>query len=89
MLFLKLGVYHLCTPVQKRVGSRRENYAALVIISFIFANAHMNPTPVNRLLRFFQFMIYRALYYLNGRNLLPAIVVHATWNLILLNPVVF
>jgi len=63
--------------------------AALVIVSYIFANAHTNPTPVNWLLRFFQFIIYGALYYLNGRNLLPAIVAHAAWNLVLLNPVVF
>jgi len=59
--------------------------AALIIVSYIFANAHTNPTPVNWLIRFFQFMIYGALYYLYGRNLLPAIIAHSTWNLILLN----
>jgi len=61
-------------------------FAALMIVSYIFANAHSNPTSVNWLLRFFQFMIYGALYYLYGRNLLPAIIAHSTWNLILLNP---
>jgi len=60
-------------------------FAALMIVSYIFANAHSNPTSVNWLLRFFQFMIYGALYYLYGRNLLPAIIAHSTWNLILLN----
>jgi len=60
-------------------------FAALTIVSYIFANAHTNPTSVNWLLRFFQFMIYGALYYLNDRNLLPAIIAHSTWNLILLN----
>jgi membrane protease YdiL (CAAX protease family) len=64
-------------------------FAALTIVSYIFANAHTNPTSVNWLLRFFQFMIYGALYYLYGRNLLPAIIAHSTWNLILLNPVEF
>jgi membrane protease YdiL (CAAX protease family) len=61
-------------------------FAALMIVSYIFANAHTNPTSINWLLRFFQFMIYGALYYLYGRNLLPAIIAHSTWNLILLNP---
>ena len=64
-------------------------FAALTIVSYIFANAHTNPTSVNWLLRFFQFMIYGALYYLYGRNLLPAIIAHSTWNLILLNPFEF
>jgi len=64
-------------------------FAALMIVSYIFANAHTNPTSVNWLLRFFQFMIYGALYYLYGRNLLPAIIAHSTWNLILLNPFEF
>jgi len=64
-------------------------FAALMIVSYIFANAHTNPTSVNWLLRFFQFMIYGALYYLNGRNLLPAIIAHSTWNLMLLNPFAF
>jgi membrane protease YdiL (CAAX protease family) len=60
-------------------------FATLTIVSYIFANAHTNPTSVNWLLRFFQFMIYGALYYLNDRNLVPAIVAHSTWNLILLS----
>jgi membrane protease YdiL (CAAX protease family) len=63
--------------------------AALVIVSYIFANAHTNPTPVNWLMRFSQFLIYGAIYYLNDRNLLPAIVAHSAWNLILLNPFEF
>jgi membrane protease YdiL (CAAX protease family) len=60
-------------------------FAALTIVSYIFANAHTNPTSVNWLLRFFQFMIYGSLYYIYGRNLLPPIIAHSTWNLILLN----
>jgi len=63
-------------------------FAALMIISYIFTNQHTNPTSVNWLLRFFQFMIYGALYYLNDRNLLPAILAHSAWNLVLLNPLV-
>ena len=63
--------------------------SALIIVSYIFANAHTNPTPVNWLIRFFQFMIYGALYYIYGRNLLPARIAHSTWNLILLNPFEF
>jgi membrane protease YdiL (CAAX protease family) len=59
-------------------------FAALMMVSYIFANAHTNPTSVNWLLRFFQFMIYGALYYLYDRNLLPAIIAHSTWNLMLL-----
>ena len=54
--------------------------AALMIISLVFASVHINPTPVNWLVRFSQFMIYGGLYYLNDRNLLPAVVAHATWN---------
>ncbi len=64
-------------------------FAALMIVSYIFANAHTNPTSINWLMRFFQFMIYGAIYFLNGRNLLPAIVAHSAWNLILLNRVEF
>jgi membrane protease YdiL (CAAX protease family) len=64
-------------------------FAALTIVSYIFANAHTNPTSINWLLRFYQFMIYGGLYYLYGRNLLPAIFAHSTWNLILLNPNTF
>jgi membrane protease YdiL (CAAX protease family) len=64
-------------------------FAALVIVSYIFANAHTNPTSLNWLIRFFQFMIYGAIYYLNDRNLLPAIVAHSAWNLILLNSFTF
>jgi membrane protease YdiL (CAAX protease family) len=64
-------------------------FAALMIVSYIFANAHTNPTSVNWLLRFFQFMIYGALYYLYGRNLLPAIIAHSAWNLILFYAIVF
>ena len=64
-------------------------FAALMIVSYIFANAHTNPTSVNWLLRFFQFMIYGAIYYLYDRNLLPAIIAHLAWNLILLNPLEF
>lgn len=64
-------------------------FAALTIVSYIFANGHTNPTSLNWLLRFFQFMIYGALYYLNDRNLLPAIIAHSAWNLILLNPLAF
>ena len=63
-------------------------FAALMIVSYIFANAHTNLTSVNWLLRFFQFMVYGGLYYLYGRNLLPAIIAHSTWNLVLLNPIV-
>ena len=63
--------------------------AVLVIVSYIFANAHTNPTSFNWLMRFFQFMIYGAIYYLNDRNLLPAIVAHSAWNLILLNSFTF
>jgi len=64
-------------------------FAALTIVSYIFANAHTNPTSLNWLLRFFQFMIYGGLYYLYGRNLLPSIIAHSTWNMILLNPNTF
>jgi membrane protease YdiL (CAAX protease family) len=64
-------------------------FASLMLVSYIFANAHTNPTSLNWLLRFFQFMIYGALYYLYSRNLLPAIIAHSTWNLILLNPLEF
>ena len=64
-------------------------FAALMIVSYIFANAHTNPTSINWLLRFFLFMIYGALYYLYGRNLLPGIIAHSTWNLILLDPIAF
>lgn len=58
--------------------------ASLMLISFVFANAHINPTPLNWLVRFFQFMIYGGLYYLNDRNLLPAFVAHATWNTVIM-----
>lgn len=64
-------------------------FAALVIVSYIFANGHTNPTYVNWLLRFFQFMIYGALYYVNGRNLLPAIIAHSAWNMMVMNPFEF
>jgi hypothetical protein len=59
-------------------------FSALLLISFIIANSHVNPASVNWLLRFNQFLIYGGLYYLNDRNLLPAFVAHATWNTVIM-----
>lgn len=65
------------------------NFAALMTVSFIIANAHFNPTSINWLLRYFQFMIYGAIYYIYDRNLLPAIMAHSSWNFLLLSPIIF
>jgi len=62
-------------------------FVALMISAYLMAEAHLNPAPINWLLRFFMFMIYGALYYLNERNLLPSIVAHSVWNIILLNQI--
>jgi len=60
------------------------NVFSLIIISFIIAIYHTNPTSISFLLRFFHFTIYGAIYHLYNRNLLPAIVTHSSWNLLLL-----
>jgi len=54
--------------------------AGLVFSAVLFAFFHENPAFVNWLVRFFMFVLYGGLYYLNRWNLLPAIVAHATWN---------
>jgi len=64
------------------------NFAALMIVSFIIANAHFNPTSINWLLRYFHFMVYGAIYYVFKRNLLPAIIAHSSWNFLLLSPII-
>lgn len=63
------------------------NFSALMIVSFIIANAHFNPTSINWLIRYFQFMIYGVIYYIYDRNLLPAIIAHSSWNFLLLCPI--
>jgi hypothetical protein len=64
-------------------------FGALLISAYLMAEAHLNPSPINWLLRFFLFVVYGGLYFLNGRNLLPSIIAHATWNIVLLNPISF
>ena len=64
-------------------------FIALMLSSYIMAEGHLNPTPLNWLIRFLLFMIYGAFYYLNDRNLLPAIVAHTSWNIILFNQIPF
>ena len=65
------------------------NLAGLVCISFLFAVQHTNPAPLNLVLRFFLFMIYGAFFYLNERNILPSIIAHSSWNLMMLIPTIF
>ncbi len=62
-------------------------FASLLLSAYLMAEAHLNPSPINWLLRFFLFVVYGGLYFLNDRNLLPAIIAHASWNIILLNPI--
>ncbi len=62
--------------------------AALITISAIIASAHANVSAITWLIRFIQFLIYGGLYYLYGRNMLPAVVAHATWNGILVGTAV-
>ena len=65
------------------------NLAGLLIISFIFLPAHSNLTPTIWFLRFFLFIIYGAMYYLNNRNLLPAVLSHSVWNLVTAYPFMY
>lgn len=58
----------------------------LVATACMFASSHNNPSMLNYALRSCQFAIYGSLYYLSGRNLLPAIFAHSAWNMILLTP---
>jgi len=60
------------------------NLVALTLISLLIALYHFNPTSINFSLRFLQFMVYGAVYYLYDRNLFPAIITHSSWNLSLL-----
>lgn len=86
-VFLSMAFVFFVRVYKKRWMIAGMCVAALVIVSYIFANAHTNPTSLNWLIRFFMFMIYGAIYYLNDRNLLPAIIAHSAWNLILVGPV--
>ena len=61
--------------------------AGLLVIAFLFAIIHTNPTPINFLVRFLGFTVYGAFYYLNDRNILPAVIAHAAWNFCLIIPV--
>lgn len=60
------------------------NFFSLIIVSFIIALYHANPATINFYLRFFHFIVYGAIYYIYNRNLVPAIVIHSSWNLFLL-----
>jgi membrane protease YdiL (CAAX protease family) len=62
------------------------NFIGLIFISFLFAIVHFNPYPMNWLLKFFLFMIYGAFFYLNERNMLPSIIAHSSWNMMMLIP---
>ena len=57
----------------------------LLLSAILITSIHENPYPIYWLIRFSSFIIYGTLYYLNERNLLPAIVAHSAWNIILLN----
>ena len=58
------------------------NIAALTFISYILASVHFDPITLNWLMRFFLFMIFGAIYYLNERNMFPSVVAHSAWNLL-------
>lgn len=58
------------------------NFVVLIISSVICTIGHTNFNPISFLQIFCLFVIYGAMYYLNNRNLLPAIIAHSTWNLL-------
>jgi membrane protease YdiL (CAAX protease family) len=61
------------------------NFIWLCFISIIIAYAHGDPN--NLIYRSFGFVIYGAIYYFNERNLLPAIIAHSVWNLLVVIPI--
>jgi len=67
---------------QNKLWIRLMNGIALIFVSLILAIGHSNFTPISLVLLFSLFMIYGGIFYKTGRNLLPAVIAHATWNLI-------
>jgi len=60
------------------------NGFALICVSLLLMIGHANFNPISLLLLFSLFMIYGGIYYLNDRNLLPAIIAHSAWNLLVI-----
>jgi len=58
------------------------NGIMLAGVSLLLVIGHANFNPVSLLLRFFLFMMYGGIYYLNDRDLFPAIIAHSAWNLL-------
>ena len=58
---------------------------ALIFISYIFTISHNNVTDFQFMIRFVDSILYGILYLANKRNLLPAVIAHASsnWFLIL------
>jgi membrane protease YdiL (CAAX protease family) len=63
------------------------NIVILIIVSILFAICHATFNVVSLAQLFVLFIIYGAVYYLNDRNLLPAIVSHIAWNLLSVLPI--
>ena len=62
---------------------------ALTISSLLLAAMHFPQNLNSWIIHFSSFVIYGVLYYLNKENLLPSIVAHSAWNIIILNPIPF
>lgn len=79
-LFLNLFVYLALVYRIKSISKKVLLLAGLVITSTFFALSHPNIALLGFTTRFAGSMIYGGLYLAGGRNLLPPIVAHATWN---------
>lgn len=62
------------------------NIVGLMFVAFIMVIPHINAGIGEFFVRFISFTIYGGLFYFNDRNILPTIIAHSAWNLILLIP---
>jgi hypothetical protein len=74
-----------------KIFKSRQLFIVWWIFSLIFSSClltigHVNNSPLEWEIRFFSFLYYGLLYCLYKQNLLPAIIAHATWNILLFLP---
>ncbi len=81
--FIFSVIYRICSNKYfVKIGSG----LGIVFLSYLFALAHFNAELINWWEHFISFTLFGILYFENDRNILPPIVAHMTWNLILLIP---
>jgi membrane protease YdiL (CAAX protease family) len=62
---------------------------SMMAVAAFFAILHYNTGIESVMLRFVLFMMYGLLYYLNEKNILPSVIAHSSWNLIVISPLLY